>query len=239
MDYKGLVCPGSYDRLWQPYPGTDVPLIDALRVETLVLQNRLLPHVVDGPPAQGWTVALRDETRTVWVRDEPPSLPGRVSWASAGTVVRSADAGPRSERVTFRAPEQGGRLVFARLAWPGHSASVDGQRVQVASGPAGLINIAVPPGEHVLELGYETPGLRVGTWILVAAIGVVLAQAVLWWISGRRDRRRISHLDRENSTAEKTPSSRLAGPESAMAVTGEEKGLSNPAGQSPHASMRW
>src|SRR5215470_874629 len=97
MDYKGLVCPDSYDRLWRSYPGTDVPLIDALRVQTLVLQNRLLPQVVDGPPAQGWTLALRDETRTIWVRSEPLSLPGRVSWASAGTEVRSANAGPRSE----------------------------------------------------------------------------------------------------------------------------------------------
>jgi hypothetical protein len=194
MDYKGSLTNcrdpnGAYDGLWRVVPGTGAPLIDALRVETLVLQDWLLPEVVTRTPPQGWRVEVRDGTRTVWIRENPLPHPGRVSFASGGTEVVSADAQTEHERVTFRAPEQGGRLVFARLAWPGYTATIDGQPVEVGNGEAGLITIAVPAGEHVLELDFRAPGLRLGAFILIGATGVVLVQSVLWWLAGRRGRR--------------------------------------------------
>lgn len=202
IDYKGVTCPEAYDRLWRNLPGTDVPLIDALRVQTLVLQNRLLPDVVDQSPPQGWRELVRDGTRTVWVREAPPPYPGRVSFASAGVDVLAANAGAEHERVTLRASGDG-RLVFARLAWPGYAATIDGRPVEVINGDAGLITIDVPAGEHVLELDFTTPGLRLGWFVLIGAAGVVLVQSVLWWIGARRDRRRQQRpaADDEGDTA--------------------------------------
>lgn len=201
MDYKGVTCPEAYDRLWRTMPGTDVPLIDALRVQTLVLQNRLLPDVVDEAPPDGWRELVRDGARTVWLREVPLPYPGRVSYASSGTEVLSADAGAEHERVTFRASGDG-ELIFARLAWPGYSATIDGRPVDVINGEAGLITVAVPSGEHVLELDFRAPGLRLGWLVLIGATGVVLVQSVLWWIAGRRERRRHaeSPTDSEGDT---------------------------------------
>jgi len=103
-----------------------VPLIDALRIQALVLQNALLPEVVDRPPSPGWRVAARDDVRTMWVRRQPLPYPGRVSWTSPGVTVRSASAAQDDETVAYQALAGGGRLLFARLDWPGYSVSVDG-----------------------------------------------------------------------------------------------------------------
>src|SRR5262249_39880601 len=77
MDYKGVVCKDALSKAFQPLPGTDIRLIDALRVQTLVLQNSLYPDPV---VPSGWTMVHKDEVRTVWTRDAPLSYPGRVSW---------------------------------------------------------------------------------------------------------------------------------------------------------------
>lgn len=189
MDYKGATCPDAFNRLWRPLTATDVALVDALRVDTLVLQNKLLPDVVAKAPKPGWSVRLRDEVRTVWVRDVPISYPGRVSWAQRGTEVRSSDSRPSSEVVQAAVPGQGGELVFARLDWPGYKATIDGREVPVRTRDAGLVAIDLPPGEHRVELTFSSPGLQVGALIMAAAAGIVSIQTVFWWIGRRRDRR--------------------------------------------------
>ncbi|MFE2756985.1 hypothetical protein ACFXGA_33810 [Actinosynnema sp. NPDC059335] len=189
MDYKGRVCPEAFDRLWEVVDGTEVRLVDALRVRTLVLQRSLLPHVVDRPPPPGWEVVERGDVRVVWARQGPLPHPGRVAWASAGVEVRSAAAEPNREVVAYRAPE-GGRVVFARVNWPGHSAAVEGSpgTVPVRTVGAGLIAVDLPPGEHVLRLSFEEPGLVLGFRTVGAGALLVLAQTLLW----RRRRRKAA-----------------------------------------------
>ncbi|WP_152546793.1 hypothetical protein [Amycolatopsis orientalis] len=182
MNYKGVTCADAYERLWRPVPGTTVPLVDALRVRTLILQRALLPTVADRPPPAGWHVVATDEVRTVWVRSDPLPHPGRVSWVSPGLSVDSADVNAENETVTYRAPDNGGRLVFARLAWPGYTATVDGADAPSAvvhEIGAGLVAVDVPPGRHVVRLEFHEPGLRPGLWILLVALAAALAQAVV------------------------------------------------------------
>ncbi|HET9138251.1 hypothetical protein [Actinophytocola sp.] len=206
MDYKGVTCADAYNRLWRPVAGTsDLPLVDALRVETLVLQNKLLPNVVNQTPPAGWRVALRDDLRAVWVREAPLPHPGRVSYASSGTEVRSSESSDRHERVAFRAPAGGGELIFARLAWPGYTATVDGKPVQLRNGAAGLVTITVPPGEHVLELSFVTPGLRLGAVALGIATIIVIGQSILWWRGNRRRRESVSSVEPMPRTGELDP----------------------------------
>ncbi|TNC28639.1 glycosyltransferase family protein [Amycolatopsis alkalitolerans] len=192
MTYKGEVCAEAFRALWQPVADTGVPLVDALRVQTLILQRDLLPTIADQPPPPGWQVVARDDVRTVWVRSAAPPYPGRVSWASAGTQVVSSDAQPESELVGYHAPAGGGRLLFARLNWPGYTATVDGAAVPVRETDAGLIAIDLPPGQHVLRLSFSEPGLRLGAWALGAATLVVLAQTAIWWWPRRRRRGTLS-----------------------------------------------
>jgi hypothetical protein len=190
MDYRGAVCKEAYDKLWQNLPDTNVRLIDAMRVETLVLQNALYPEIAK-QPQPGWSVATRDSVRTVWTRNAPLPHPGRVSWTTSGTTVTSADVtSERFEKITFRGGTGGGKIMFARLAWPGYTATVDGQTVPVQDGPAGMIVVDVPAGQHTLELEYVAPGIKLGIAAGGAATLVALVQAFLWWRGNRRSRRR-------------------------------------------------
>ncbi|MGY1821220.1 hypothetical protein [Geodermatophilus sp. SYSU D00079] len=185
MDYRGATCPEAFDRLWQPAgPGYDVPLVDAMEVSTLVVQRSLRPDVATLDPPPGWRVALETPVRVVWVREDPLDDEGRVSWAPPGTDVLADSATAAREEVRYRAA-QSGRLLFARLAWPGYTATVDGRPVEVLDGPAGLLAVEVPEGEHSLVLEYRAPGLRTGALAAGAAALVVLVQSAVWaW--GRR-----------------------------------------------------
>jgi hypothetical protein len=188
MDYRGATCPEAFDRLWQPAgPGYDVPLIDAMEVSTLVVQRSLRPDVAALEPPPGWRVGLETPVRVVWVRNEPLDEETRVSWASPGVDVLADSSSPRREEVTYRAGEPG-RLLFARLAWPGYSATVAGRPAEVVDGPAGLLAVEVPAGEHVLVLEYRSPGLRAGALVAATAAAVVLVQSCAWWWSRRRHR---------------------------------------------------
>jgi hypothetical protein len=186
IDYRGVTCPEAFDRLWERAgSGVPVPLIDALGVSTLVIQHSLVPEVVDLEPPAGWRQADESDVRTVWVRDEPPVNEGRVTWAAPGIEVVDDTSTPRRETVEYRADE-GGRLVMARLAWPGYTATVDGREIDVEDGPAGLVVLDVPAGEHTLVLSYEPPGLRLGVAAAGSAAVVVVLQSLLWWWQRRR-----------------------------------------------------
>jgi hypothetical protein len=188
MDYRSATCPEAFDRLWQPAGrGVPAPLVDVLRVSTLVLQNSLLPEVVRQAPPPGWSVADRTAARIVWTRDEPLPDRGRVSWTSPGVEVVTADAAAQREVVDYRATAPG-RVVFARLAWPGYTASVDGRPVELTPGPVGLVAVDVPAGAHTLVLEFTSPGLRVGLAAVTLATLVVLLQAVILGVGGRRRR---------------------------------------------------
>jgi hypothetical protein len=189
-DYRGVFCPQAFDRLWAPAgDGVDEPLIDALRVSTLVVQRSLRPDVSTTLPPAGWHVAVDDPVRTVWVRDRPDGDDGRVSWASAGVQVTGDMSSPERETVRYRA-EGAGRLLFARLAWPGYTATVDGRAARLSQGPAGLVTVAVPAGDHRVLLSYRAPGLRLGMIATCVGVGLALVQAVLWWATRLRGRRR-------------------------------------------------
>ncbi|TFV59616.1 hypothetical protein E4P41_11490 [Geodermatophilus sp. DF01-2] len=180
MDYRGATCPEAFDRLWEPAGGgVQVPLIDAMRVSTLVIQRSLLPEAARGTPPEGWRVAERSAVRTVWVREQPLAGEGRVSGTSPGIEVLEDSSSSHRASVRYRADDDG-RLLFARLAWPGYTATVDGRAVDVVDGPAGLLAVDVPAGEHTVLLEYRSPGLRTGALAALAASVVILVQSVVW-----------------------------------------------------------
>ena len=191
MDYRGVVCPEAYERLWRPVgDGIDVPLVDALRVETLVLQRSLLPEETDGQGRPGWRVAERDDVREVWVREDPLPYDDRVAWVSEGAEVEPVSSAAGREVVRVSAPPEGARVLFSRLAWPGHEATIDGEAVEVVDGPAGLLEVEVPGGDHELVVTFTSPGVRLGLAALAGAALVVLAHSVVWGLLRRRDRAR-------------------------------------------------
>ncbi|SHE68945.1 glycosyltransferase family protein [Streptoalloteichus hindustanus] len=168
--------PTTYERLHRPTP-VGPSLADLMRVSTVVVQRPLLdaPAV---PP--GWRIAERNDAVTVLRREAALPWPdGRLSFASPNLRV-TADARDhqRTENVRFERTGSGaGQLVFARLAWPGYVAQVNGVEVPVRTGPGGLVVVDIPDGTRggELRLHWSPPGLTVGLVTVAAGLLLVLA----------------------------------------------------------------
>lgn len=216
MNYYGGTCADAYARLWRTAPGTTTTLADVLRLNTVVLltgyhdggplvgghDDQHVDSHVDRAAAPvvapaGWSVVRRTAVTTVLRRDQPLPWPaGRLSWAGQGvTVASDIVSGTTDERVTYRGQ---GRVVFAALAWPGWRATVDGAPVLVKQGPAGLIEVELPPSTpatHMLELSFTPPGFSFG--LPLAGLGALLGLSYAGVTMARRRIRRITEQPEE------------------------------------------
>lgn len=193
--YQGSTCPEAWERLWERPEGSEVVLADLLRAQTVVVQRKLLRTQGREAP-EGWELRESTPHVDIWRRIEPLPWPeGRLS-AVTGPVTVSSDArtGDLGETVTFRRNGAGAaQLTFARLAWPGYTAEIDGREVPVRRGPAGLLTVDVPEdiAGGTLSLSWSTPGRTVS----LAAAGAGLTAAALLLAAESRRRRSTGHPD--------------------------------------------
>jgi hypothetical protein len=183
LSYYGATCPQAYDRLWQ-----SDGLVDQLKTEHVVVQRRL--RDVSEPPA-GWRISRRDEEVVVLSRESAAPWPrGRLSVSRGVQVLDDVRHGQRHETVRFG--RTGGRpeLVFARLAWPGYRATVDGRGVTVDATDAGLLVVRLPPGVDggTLTISWSPPGFAAQLLLACAGALLAIALSVVPLRSGRRSR---------------------------------------------------
>ncbi len=86
--------------------------------------------------------------------------------------------------VVSNSMDHDGKLLLSIPYDKGWSATVDGQPVSVDQCYSGLCGVAVPAGEHVVELTYSTPGLSAG----VAATAASIAIFAIWRTLAKRRR---------------------------------------------------
>lgn len=197
LTYHGSSCATAYPALWQLVPGTGVPLADLLRLDTVIVQRRLL----DNPPVPpGWQVQERNARVTVLDRRPPAAWPaGRLSWASPN-LYTTADTAPdsRHERLAFtRLNRRPARLIFARLAWPGYVATIGHLKVPAQAGPDGLLEVDLPPNaprQGEIQLAWSPPWMRPAA--LVAALGAAGAVALALIHVHHKNARRKAHVTR-------------------------------------------
>ncbi|MGP4021312.1 GtrA family protein [Saccharopolyspora sp. 5N708] len=183
LSYYGATCPQAYDRLWQ-----SDGLVDQLKAAHVVVQRRL--RDVSAAP-DGWRISRRDADVVVLSRESAAPWPrGRLSVSRGVQVLDAVQHGQRHETVRFGRTGSRPELVFARLAWPGYQATVDGHRVPVGSTDAGLLVVRIPPGVHggTLTLSWRPPGFT--AQLVLACAGALLAVAltVVPLRSGRQSR---------------------------------------------------
>ncbi len=189
LTYLGGTCPEGYEQLFATDPSTGRPLADLLGVRSVVVVNGYLPgHAsVTSAPA-GWQITKRSYLATTIHRTTPEAYPdGRVSW-TAPTVRVTADRANRlGEDFTYTG---GGRVILAALNWPGWHATVNGEDVLVRQGPAGLIELNLPPNTDPAQvhLWFWPTGMRPGAELALA--GLVLGAGYCVWYSVSRRRRR-------------------------------------------------
>lgn len=183
--YEGFTRPCGYPRVWKPAERGQPSMADLLKLETIVVATE---QAVGVRPAADWETVSADERIVLRRTSELPYAGSRLSWAEEGVSVEDArSVDDHHEELEVSAP-RGGTLVFAMLAWPGYTATLDGKAIEVEHNEAGLLMLELPEGaEGTVELGYRTPGLGVG--LASAALGTLGALALALLPVVRRRRR--------------------------------------------------
>jgi hypothetical protein len=136
------------------------------------------------PDLPGSTVVLEHPSDLPPGTAEPATDDDAVPAESA--VTRVEDTGVTGDiRVETSGIEAGWVVFDDSLRRPGWTATIDGTSVPLLDAEHAGAAIAVPPGDHDVELVYRAPGLAAGAAISLATIGLLL----LWWIGVRVVRR--------------------------------------------------
>jgi hypothetical protein len=139
-----------------------------LRANTIVVQNSLTDTRHDPSPTGWHQQPGASGLVTVWTRNRPLAGNGRLAYANVD-VPYDEVVDQVGERLTATGP---GALTFARLAWPGYSATENGHPITVRSGPDGLLAVDVPEKGQV-TLSWSPPGWQLSA--LAFGLGLLLA----------------------------------------------------------------
>ena len=179
LSYLGQTPAQTLDTLFSDDPATGQAVVDLLGIDHVQLwRNTFGDRDVARPPA-GWRVSQDGRYTLLWSRDSPRMLTGAVTYASPGVeyvVERNVE-----DEVVVRATNPGGepgRLVFARLAWPGYHS----EGAELTDPVRGyLLSVDVPAGvrDREITVRYEPPGLRVGLMACGLAALLLLGAEVL------------------------------------------------------------
>ncbi|WP_328813873.1 hypothetical protein [Rhodococcus sp. NBC_00297] len=183
--YEGTTCPDAYRNVFRPDVYTGRTTADLMLLDRVVVQKAQYPmwRQLPVPPGWRWVDVPRPQSDQVAVLervDGPVSTQeGTVSATVNADVepVRSSDV-DESLRVSSAA---GGSVVFARLAWPGYTATLNGQPLQTKGLGDTFLYVDLPPGttDADLELTFRPPGFRLGLAAMGAGIVVLLGLVVL------------------------------------------------------------
>ncbi|MDI9914551.1 hypothetical protein [Rhodococcus sp. IEGM 1379] len=193
MRWDMSVCSDAFRRAFSVEPATGRTFVDLMNVDRVVLQNALYPNARSGPAPDGWK----------WVDypghenfisglervDGPVSTRnGRISDTQGVEATSIAESNMSS---TLRvSSESGGKVVFARLGWPGYRATLNGESVPIDVVAKSFVTVDVPAGtkDAELVLTWRPPGWKIGA---ASAIAGLAGLGVLEWMylrGRRRDR---------------------------------------------------
>jgi hypothetical protein len=167
----GETCPGASNRLHEIDAATGVSLAELMRVDRIVL-GRGYGHINAAREIIDWPMESRGRISQTYHRPLP-GLPGTLSWAAPGLGL-TEKLPPHATREEYRiGGDEGGLVVFARLAWPGYHVQVDGRDLKGVWHRGFLVSAVVPPGSagKTLSVVFRPPFWRIG--LALAFIGVL------------------------------------------------------------------
>ncbi|MGV9411340.1 hypothetical protein ACWDOP_15595 [Nocardia sp. NPDC003693] len=184
MRWDGSVCPDAYRRMFAPEPTTGRTLVDLMLLDRVILQRAMFPDARDQPAPAGWHFADypgHERWISVLERDGGPisGVNGRVADARDATATSLSETDTTSRvRVTS---ENGGRVVFARLGWPGYRATLNGRDIDFTTVANSFVAVDVPAGTQDAELvlTWRPPGWKIGMG--TAAAGLAGLVALQWY----------------------------------------------------------
>jgi hypothetical protein len=130
-----------------------------------------------------------DPNSVILLHDAPPELgavgaPVRVGTAAISLVHEDQ----RLLALDVTAPADGFLLV-ADTYYPGWTATIDGRVTPLYRANISVRGLQMPAGSHAVQLRYHPPGLALGAWISVSALGLLVAWALAAHGCSRRRRR--------------------------------------------------
>jgi hypothetical protein len=156
-------------------------------VRSVIAAADLDGQVVSTLERCGFTLEATRDGSSFWAASTDP-VSATLSYADPGIeYADDATAGERHESATITANPTGGTVMFARLWWPGYTATLNGRPVPTATYQGILPTVELPPGATGrLELTYTPQSWR---WSLPASgLGVLLAVGAAVGVAVRRRR---------------------------------------------------
>ncbi|MFE5644400.1 hypothetical protein [Rhodococcus sp. NPDC056516] len=191
MGFDGSTCDDAYRNVFRPDEYTGRTSADLMLLDRVVLQRKQYPGADNEPAPPGWHWAdvpeVAQEQIYILERDAGPisDQPGRVS-ATVNADAQSEYMSVKSERVRVSSPG-GGSVVFARLAWPGYTATLDGEPIPTKGLGGTYLYVDLPPGTDNAELviNFRSPGQRIGFVGMGFGLVLLAGLSVIYY----RDRR--------------------------------------------------
>ncbi|MBF6126508.1 hypothetical protein IU504_13330 [Nocardia brasiliensis] len=209
MAWDGSTCPDAFRRAFETEPSTGTTIVDLMQVDRVVLHRAQYPDARNSPAPNGWQwVDYPGHERYISVLERVPGAQparnGAIAATAAGVSATSISDGDYTSRATVSSAN-GGRVVFARLAWPGYRITLNGQEIPTAAVAKTFLAADLPAGTRNAELTitWRPPGwqISIGTALLgLAGIGVLQ-----YYRSRRRD------LDTPPEAPAQEPASALVG----------------------------
>ncbi|KAF0845180.1 hypothetical protein FNL39_109209 [Nocardia caishijiensis] len=184
MRWDTSVCPDAYRRAFAVEPSTGKTVVDLMNVDRVVLHRALYPDAATQPAPTGWKwVDYPGHEKYIAVLEREDGListrNGRISAVENATAVSTSESDTTSKvRVSS---DNGGRVVFARLGWPGYRVSLDGKDIPFKVVAKSFVAVDIPAGstDAELELTWRPPGWKIGG----AAIALgLLGLAFFQWL---------------------------------------------------------
>ena len=160
------------------YPDPDSPLLDALAVRYLVTRREV---------GDGWRL-VSDAEAPIYENLEalPRAYVIEDDEASGGTISAARFQVDDPDRVVLHVESKAaGTLALMDSYYPGWRARVDGKPAVVRDFSQGFRSVAVPPGEHTVELRYEPASFRVGMFLSLLALAALAAAAGAGYLRSR------------------------------------------------------
>ncbi|UGT58740.1 hypothetical protein [Nocardia asteroides] len=184
MRWDTSVCPDAFRRAFAVEPSTGKTIVDLMNIDRVVLQKALYPDAGTQEAPAGWRwVAYPGHEKYIAVLEREDGListrNGRISAVQGGTAVSVSESDTTS-RVKVSS-ENGGRVVFARLGWPGYRVSLDGKDVPFTVVAKSFVAVDIPAGtrDGDLALTWRPPGWKIGGAAIVASL---LGLALFQWL---------------------------------------------------------
>jgi hypothetical protein len=173
------LCPAGVKKWTEVDRFSNTSLLDLFKVNDIVVQNGDWREELMGTLGNEWSLVEKFDIADELTRKLPSKLPGTLSWHSDGiTVDTHGSILQDHESISIKINHNGGRLIFARVFWPGYFATLNELPLNVLAHNNSLLAVDLPPNATgQLHIRYRPPGLLLG--LSLAGIGLVIISLYL------------------------------------------------------------